>query len=177
MESKFQNFSKYMKRNAIAGLAALTIAGASCCNQIKAKESPFMDVPSQAALQAESYGDHFSNGYTKNLVGKIVKVQPSEFSYFHGMGDRSIAANHEFEYVMLEDENGLVHTLIYPQSKAILEREANIYFRPLKDKKISAKDLVENYVVKNGGLNLYSAEDNFQVETEGIIVDGGIIYN
>ncbi len=109
---------------------------------------------------------------TSQLEGKIVKVQPSSLSFKVGFLDTSSRiGNHEFEYVIMKDNNGRTHTLIYPYSKAILDGEAVVQYRELPLGVISTRDFVHIYIDEN-----YGVDDNFFLEAGGFIVKDGIKY-
>ena len=110
-------------------------------------------------------------GDTASIKGRIIKVQSGEFPIFW-YRDRRAGATHQFEFIILEDEYGDVHTLVYPFPKAVLERYANIKFRTVKNGKTDSNTLIKNYTYKYW-TNEY---DNIPIETEGIIVPGGISY-
>ncbi len=107
---------------------------------------------------------------TSTLEGRIIKVQPSSISFNNGSGDGRTASNHEIEYVLVENSEGL-HTLIYPFSKAILERDARLTFRPLNQRMIDVETFVHRFLNTD-----YSTSDNFFLESEGIITRDGIHY-
>lgn len=108
------------------------------------------------------------------LEGRIVKVQPSQISYvgaWQGINGGYVSANHEFEYVLVEDANKKLHTLIYPYSKAIIEREAILKFRLLPSGTIDTEKFIDNFLKQE-----YFTDDIFDIEAEGIIIKEGIKY-
>ena len=146
------------KMKAAAGLAALVLgmgALAGCDNKPAAGSS------NQAAVQER----------TLELEGRIVKVQPSAVTYIGENTFAGRASNHEFEYVMVKGKGNDVHTLIYPHSKAILEADASITYKPIEQGRIEAKDFVTGFVT-----SCYGTDDNFTIEAEGIITRDGIRY-
>lgn len=107
---------------------------------------------------------------TQTLEGRIVKVQPSSIPFSKGMGQAVYAANHEFEYVTVAAADGQFHTLIYPYSRAILESEATIAYRPLKSGGIDTKTFMQTFLEQSDPIG------NFPIVAEGIITADGIIY-
>lgn len=108
------------------------------------------------------------------LEGRIVKVQPSQISFigeWYGANGGRTAAGHEFEYVLVEDANKKLHTLIYPYSKAIIEREATLKFRSLPSGTIDTETFIDHFLKQE-----YFTDDNFVIEAEGTIVKDGITY-
>ena len=73
-----------------------------------------------------------------------------------------------------------MHTLIYPYSKAILERNAVIEFRPLEDHSLDKWPSKCDFSVKNFidvFLDpIFFTYNNFPIEAEGIITRDGITY-
>ncbi len=114
-------------------------------------------------------------GEAKKLEGRIVKVQPSQFSIYRGDGNTARAVSHEFEYVIIEDKEGKPRTFIYPYSKAILEKPAMVKFRPLEIGGIDVESFIDAYIA-GSILNWRETDDNFFIEAEGIIVKDGIQY-
>lgn len=108
---------------------------------------------------------------TLELEGRIIKVQPSSLSYTYGTREASRSANHEFIYVVLESQDKNLHTLIYPYSKAILEKNANIKYVPFALESITTEKFIKNFISKD-----YHSEDKFNIEAEGFITPGGITY-
>lgn len=108
---------------------------------------------------------------TSQLEGKIVKVQPSSLSYRVPSSLSYRVGNHEFEYVIMKDEEGRTRTLIYPYSKAILEGDAIIQYRELPLRVISTRDFVHAYINER-----YNPDNDFFLETDGFIVKDGIKY-
>lgn len=113
------------------------------------------------------------------LEGKILKVQPATLSYIgdytanlgSGHGTR-VTANHEFEYVILMENNGKWHTFIYPTSKAILDHASvAITYIPLASGSIDSKEFIKRYMDED-----FSTDDHFQIGAEGIIIPHGIKY-
>lgn len=105
------------------------------------------------------------------LEGKILKVQPSTISFTKWLGNATTASNHEFEYMIVESKDKKIHTLIYPYSKAILEREATIKYRPLSSGMIDSETFIDTFLIKE-----YYTNDNIVIEAEGIITKDGIRY-
>ncbi len=106
-----------------------------------------------------------------SLEGKIVKVQSSHLPYTWESGYRGFGSSHPFEYVMVEDREGKVHTLIYPYSKAILERSAAVKYRPLELGVINVNTFIDQYINAE-----FFTDNNFFLEAEGIIMKNGIQY-
>lgn len=145
---------------------ALSLAG---CKKDKPESNILKYEYSEKAVTAQTFDAH------SELEGKIVKVQPSIISYRGGSdgmiyGSR-ISANHEFEYVVVETTDKKLHTLIYPYSKAIVERYAKITYRPLPSKTIDSETFIANLINPK-----YATDDNIIIETEGFIAKDGIVY-
>ncbi len=109
------------------------------------------------------------------LVGRIVKVQPSQFSYVNEKENKTYAASREFIYVMVEDVNQVLHTFIYPHSKAIIERDATITYRPLFER-VSADDFVRAFIRGYSWEHFQASPGQTTIEAEGIILPKGIQY-
>jgi len=121
--------------------------------------------------QAISAGAAVSNNVLA-LEGRIIDVQPSEVSYcglFEGGQGSRYTSNHEFIYVAIEDLQGKIHTMVYPSSKAFLERDASVAYKVISGGSIDARTFIHNYVDPN-----YFTDDNIRIEAEGIIQ--GITY-
>lgn len=150
------------------GLGCLLAAFSSCddlFNQPK-KLSPEYNKHSVQSTDNET----LTSTETKTLEGRVVKVQPSSIPFSKGMAQAVYAANHEFEYVIVEVADGQLHTLIFPYSKAILEREATITYRPLKSGGIDTKTFVATFLEQSDPIG------NFPIQAEGIITADGIKY-
>ena len=148
----------------LVGALALGVAG--CGNEADKPQSRVGEYASQPAVPQNV--ETFSQ-----LEGKIVKVQPSEISYAGTtitLSDR-LTANHEFEYVIVEGRDGKPHIFIYPYSKAILERDATIEYRPLNSGMITAGTFIRTFLGPK-----YFTDANVTIEAEGIITKGGIKY-
>jgi len=145
-----------MKLNQMLGIGALSLALAGC------------DPPAvhEYRQQAETAPGTLEDT-VRSLSGTIVKVQPSSVSY----QVRNGSGSHEFEYVMVEDDHGQLHTLVYPCSKAIVERPATIQYRRLSSGSMDAANFVQNYVNA-----CRVTDDNILIEAEGIITGDGIKY-
>ncbi len=150
------------------GTSVLTLAAFSGCTGNESQ-------PSNATSENISRPDVAQSDTLSQLEGLIIKVQPSQISYvgeMRNLGYDNVTANHEFEYVMLQDVEGMVHLLIYPYSKAILERNAIIKFKPLPFKKITANEFIDRFLDPT-----YSTDDDIAIEAEGIINKyDGIVY-
>lgn len=158
---------KMIKTKIAAGLAALII-GASAVTGC---------MPSSPGKLSGEYGSkpemNQSIEQVSELEGKILKVQPSNFTYIRWRGSNcSTSSNHEFEYVIVQDKNGVNHTLIYPYSKAILEGDATVKYRSLNSGMIDVETFIDNFIIQE-----YDTDDNFTIEAEGIITKDGIKYN
>ena len=90
-----------------------------------------------------------------NLEGRIIKVQQSAVTM-----DKN---SHNINYVFVNDSVGKTHVLLYPYSKAIIEREAKIKYRPLPLGYINSDVLVKTFVTGE-----YS-DLSSKLEAEGII--------
>src|SRR3989344_7018136 len=104
------------------GICAL-LASAGCGEEGPLKKEYAQPLENPAPIVLE----HFSQT-EKTLEGKIRKAQSSHFSF--RVRNSTSAANHAFEYVVLEDATGRNHILVYPFSKAIIECPATITYRP-----------------------------------------------
>lgn len=99
-------------------------------------------------------------GNEASLEGMILKVQPSTIPFNSGVR----GGNHEFIYVILQESDGKLHTLIYPHSKAILDNiSAKIDYEPLKERRIGSEAFIEKL-----NRDFYTLS-NFIIEAEGII--------
>lgn len=105
------------------------------------------------------------------LEGRIVKVQPSSISFTTSPYNNARSANHEFEYILVEDHDKKLHTLIYPYSKIIVEREATLKFRQLPSGTIDTETFIDQFLKQD-----YFTDDRFIIEAEGIITKNGIAY-
>jgi hypothetical protein len=70
----------------------------------------------------------------------------------------------------LKDSTG-IHTLVYPYSKAIMEGNAKIRYRPVNGEGVDAEKFIDLFLNPK-----YFTDDNFQIETQGFIVKDGINY-
>jgi len=116
------------------------------------------------------------NDFVIEVDGRIVNVQPRQFHYEHLYYNRNQVSyykerEHEFIYIAVEGRYGEVHELVYPYSKQILERDAKIKYRPISNGKITAREFLHLFVSGNAEI-----PNDFEIETEGIIVKGGITY-
>ncbi|MBI4440577.1 hypothetical protein HY639_00265 [Candidatus Woesearchaeota archaeon] len=107
------------------------------------------------------------------LVGKIVKVQIGSIP----VGAGNWGVNHEFEYVMMQDSEGKMHTLLYPYTKAIVEQEATVTYQPLHGG-ISSVDFIQQFAPPgyDYGDRHYHSIGNVMLEADGIIAKNGITY-
>ena len=141
----------------ILGIVGLAVLGVTGCEQKQ---------PSPVVQQAPIISN------TVNvLTGRIIKVQPSFFSYINRYS-YGMASNHEFEYVLVEGEYGELHTLVYPVSQAIIERRAEIKYKKLNQGKISVTDFIDMYINPQCW-----TDDNFTINADGIIEKNGITYS
>ena len=141
----------------ILGIVGLAVLGVTGCEQKQ---------PSPVVQQAPIISN------TVNvLTGRIIKVQPSFFAF--GFGTNLIrAADHEFEYVLVEGEYGELHTLVYPVSQAIIERRAEIKYKKLNQGKVSVNNFIDMYINPQCW-----TDDNFTINADGIIEKNGITYS
>lgn len=153
------------------GIGALALALAGCGKKAdKAPNTLNLSEEYTSRPAARQNVETFSQ-----LEGKILKVQPSQISYVgdwdkHHYGSNT-SANHEFEYVMVEGKDGKLHAFIYPFSKAILEKEATIKYRPLSSGSIDSETFIDTFLKEE-----YFTDDNILIEAEGIITRDGIAY-
>jgi hypothetical protein len=150
----------------IAGIGALMLTLAGCTDKpYEALKPRHAESRKEAVAVAIRDIETFSE-----LEGRIVKVQPSQFLYRTDFWRSAVSVIHEFEYVMLETHDKRIHTLIYPYSKAILERDATIKFRRLNSGNIDASTFGELFLPRR------TTVDNILIEAEGLIIKDGINY-
>jgi hypothetical protein len=151
-----------MNRTQRLGIGALVLAIVGCVdNKSLNIADEYKITPKVSAEKPETFSE---------LEGRIVKVQPSQLAYFSEHNSQ-VSASHEFVYVIVEGQDEKSHTFIYPYSKAILEREARIKFRPLESGMIDADTLIDTFVNQR-----YCAANNIFLEAEGLITRDGIEY-
>ena len=169
---------------AFLGASLLGIIG--CEKQQTLELEPFNNLK----YQRDSYNQHKRElkeiSDEAIFKGKIVKVQPSHFSYYLGykgfstvyLVDSSVSDSHEFIYVIGEDNNKGLHTLIYPQSEAILEREAEIKYEPLKLGGLTTREFTKAFITNSFNKQYYEiiVNNNLFLKAEGIILPDGIRY-
>jgi hypothetical protein len=130
--------------------------------------------PTKQLLYDSSVYAQVSETRLQALEGRIVKVQPGEISfigYKYDLYGGRTAAGHEFEYVMVETQDGKLHTLIYPYTMAIIEKNAVINFNPISGGVIDTKTFIDNFINDD-----FITDDNVSINAEGIIAPNGITY-
>lgn len=108
------------------------------------------------------------------LEGKIVGVQPSQISFignWYGGHGAYATGGHELVYVTLQTDDGKLHTLFYPYSKAVLEKDATVKFRPIPSGMMTAGTFIDTFMDPE-----YFTDDNIVIEAEGAITKNGISY-
>ena len=153
------------------GLAGLVALGLTGCEDPTETQIAYTTPPQPIEVMQEGRIDKLPKSEKlSKLEGKIIKVQPSSVSYQRGMNEDT-SSNHEFIYVVLEEQNKKTHTLIFPYSRAILERDATLSYVPLPLNYIDSDKFVGNFLGKR-----YSTNDRFVIHTEGFITPEGIKY-
>jgi len=162
----------------ISGLGRIVLAGTLALTGLSFVAGCGKEQPTQPTARDEYFNQFSTLQQTEKqsqLEGKIVKVQPSHLSFgksYHTYGyNIVISSNHEFEYVMVEGKDGKLTTLIYPYSKAILERDATINYKPLPSKSIQSWEFISEFMSRK-----YVTDDNFVIKADGIITADGIKY-
>jgi hypothetical protein len=106
------------------------------------------------------------------LEGRIIKTKTAKITFSRdGPKETKFPSQHEFEYVILEAKDGSLHTLMYPYSKPILERNAIIKYRVLPNKVLDGRAFVDMFINPS-----YSLDDVIVIEAEGVITKDGIEY-
>lgn len=106
----------------------------------------------------------------QTIEGKILKVQPSQIS-FKSKYSENTNGSHEFIYLILEDNDGKMHTLVYPFSHAFLEQRAKLRYRPVPNGELSADDFLRLFIKDD-----YYSYISFPIKTEGIVAKDGVEY-
>lgn len=167
-----------LKKSIGIGALALAFAGCDTRNKEPNLSEGYVKPPAIERM------DRVISTQTKTLEGMIVDVQNSSISLqnYSGMGNdkTALGGNHTFEYVIIKDNAGKSHILIYPYSKGILKHGCKVAFRPLLLGYISAQSFIDAFVnTGKEGItgNIFSSLSNaMPLEAEGIITSGGIEY-
>lgn len=151
-----------MKKAVITGMMLLALYG---CGDKKPKNV------SEDYVKKQQFSEE-DNQKLSELEGKIIKTKTARITFSKDTSKESrMPTTHEFEYVVVEDKEGNIHTLMYPYSKPILKRNATIKYKVLPNKVLDGRAFVDMFINQN-----YSIDDVVVIEAEGIITRGGIEY-
>ncbi len=151
------------------GIGAIVLALSGC-----AKTPPPQPQHRYGYTSGQTTSSSQTSPNESSIYGTITDVQPGNLAYYfftgsgHSQDSRSV--NHQFEYVVVNDQQGKSHVLLYPFSKGIPKGQATISYRPL-NQGITVNQFVDDFI--NPCLD---ADENFLIEAEGIILPNGIAY-
>ena len=152
-------------------LGGLALAVAGCEHQaVPSNNLPNMTQEYNPAPQSQPAEEPVA---METFRGKIVKVQPSQLSFIRESGANSIGGTHEFIYLIAEGEDRTPHVFVYPSSRAILERNALLTYRPLRLGAIDSEEFIDAFVEREYRLETM---DDITIRAEGIITPDGICY-
>ncbi|MFH1211160.1 MAG: hypothetical protein V1645_04585 [archaeon] len=150
-----------MKKAVITGMMLLALYG---CGDKKPKNVS-EDYVKKPQISEE-------NTQISELEGRIIKTKTSRLTFSkESSREARSPSQHEFEYVVIEDKEGGIHTLMYPYSMPILKRNAKIKYKILPNKVLDGRAFVDMFIN-----NSYSIDDMIVIEAEGIIQKDGIEY-